>query len=90
MMEAKNSIRCEDALALLWDFLDGELAPDDEAAIRKHLEICNRCYPRYDFQRVSFEYTRRLVSREHASPELRRRLFQAILEEEGHKSGQKP
>ncbi|MBI4539188.1 MAG: zf-HC2 domain-containing protein [Gemmatimonadetes bacterium] len=82
MMQATSWIRCEDALARLWDFLDGELPPDEEVAVRKHLEICNRCYPRYDFRRAYFEYARRVGEKEHTSPELRRRLFQEILEQE--------
>lgn len=75
-------IRCEHVLERLWDFLDGELPPEDEAAVKKHLEICNRCYPQYDFQRAYFEYTRRLQEGDHAPPSLRRRLFERILEQE--------
>lgn len=82
MMEAMGMIRCEDALARLWDFLDGELPPDEEEALQKHLEICGRCYPQYDFQRAYLRYTRRLAEREKAPPELRKRLFKRILEQE--------
>ncbi|MEJ2186817.1 MAG: zf-HC2 domain-containing protein [Gemmatimonadota bacterium] len=82
MMDAMGMIRCEDALARLWDFLDGELGEAEEEAVRKHLEVCDRCYPQYDFQRAYFEYTRRIRSRDHASPTLRRRLFEKILDQE--------
>lgn len=86
MMEAMGMIRCEDALARLWDFLDGELPPDERDALRGHLELCNRCFPQYDFQRAYLEYTKRLSQREHAPPELRQRLFRRILAQE-HSSG---
>ncbi|NIP78453.1 MAG: hypothetical protein GWM90_04315 [Gemmatimonadetes bacterium] len=82
IMEAMGMIRCEDALARLWDFLDGELPPDEEAAVKKHLDICNRCYPQYDFQQAYLSYTRRIQERDHAPPSLRRRLFTRILEQE--------
>jgi len=80
-------ISCEDALARLWDFLDGELPAADESTVKEHLEICNRCYPRYDFQRAYFEFLRRLREREEAPPAMRRRLFRAILEREAGAGG---
>lgn len=75
-------IACEDALARLWDFLDGELPPAEEAEVQRHLEVCNRCYPQYDFRRAYLELARRLGERETATPELRRRLFRMLLEKE--------
>ena len=82
-------MRCEEALERLWEFLDGELAPSSEAAVRRHLEICKRCYPQYDFQRAYFEYARRVRDRDHAPPELRRRLFRRILEQEANNGGRR-
>jgi mycothiol system anti-sigma-R factor len=82
MMKAMGMMKCEDALARLWEFLDGELPPEEEAAVKKHLEFCNRCYPQYDFQRAYFEYTHHVSEEERAPAELRRRLFQTLLERE--------
>ncbi len=82
MMEALGMIRCEDAMRKLWDFLDGELAEDEREALKKHLEVCNRCYPAYDFQRAYLDYTRRLATREQAPSELRKRLFMKLLDQE--------
>lgn len=82
MMEAMGLIRCEDALSRLWDFLDGELSLHERDALRRHLEVCGRCYPQYDFQRAYLEYTHRLADREHAPPDLRQRIFRRILEQE--------
>jgi len=84
MMESMGMIRCEEALARLWEFLDGELPASDETMVKRHLDICNRCYPQYDFQRAYFEYTSRIREREHAPPALRRRLFEMILEQEAN------
>ena len=82
MREKMGMMRCEDALARLMEFIDGELPLEQEAAVKKHLDICTRCYPRYDFQRAYREFTRRLRDRDHAPTMLRRRLFRMILEQE--------
>lgn len=82
MNEPDDMTRCENALARLWEFLDGELPSAEEEEIQEHLEVCTRCYPQYDFQRAYFEFTARIKEREHAPPRLRRRLFQKILAQE--------
>lgn len=88
MMKRVGGISCEDALARLWEFLDRELPPEEEAAVRKHLEICGLCYPKYDFQRAYFQYTRRIRARAGVSPEFRHRLFAELLtQEEGSGEG---
>lgn len=81
-MESMGMVPCEDVLSRLWEFLDGELGPEEETQVKKHLDVCNRCYPQYDFQRAYFEYARRIRDRDHAPSSLRRRLFQKILEQE--------
>jgi mycothiol system anti-sigma-R factor len=78
---------CEHVLDRLWEYLDSELTVADEAKVQEHLEICSRCYPQYDFRRAYFEYTRRLQQREQAPPELRRRLFQRLMEQESTYDG---
>ncbi len=80
--EMMGMIRCEEAMARLWEFLDGELEDVEEEAVRKHLEVCNRCYPRYDFQRAYFEYMQRTSSKGDGPVDLRRELFQKLLEQE--------
>jgi mycothiol system anti-sigma-R factor len=72
-------MRCEHVLARLWEYLDGELPSAEDTAVRKHLEVCAECYPKYNFQRAYLEYARRIREKEHAPPELRRRLFQRLL-----------
>ena len=80
-------IRCEDALERLWEFLDGELESQDEGEIQRHLEVCSRCYPRYDFQRAYFELMRRVRDRDSVPRRLRRRLFERILAEDATAGG---
>ncbi|MEX2473308.1 MAG: mycothiol system anti-sigma-R factor [Gemmatimonadota bacterium] len=80
MKSMMNMMSCHEAMDRLWEFLDGEMSGEDRQALQRHLEVCGRCYPAYDFQRAYLEYTRRLATREQAPPELRKRLFQRILE----------
>lgn len=87
MMERLGMIRCEEAMGKLWEFLDGALSEDEEVALKKHLEICNRCFPAYDFQRAYLEYTRRLATKEPTPPGVRRRLFTKLLAQEAAAEG---
>lgn len=75
-------IRCEEALERLWEFLDGELEAASEASVQNHLEACARCYPRYDFQRAYFELMSRIQERDAVPRQLRRQVFEQILEED--------
>ena len=76
----RDSIPCKDAMKRLWAFLDGELDAASEVKVREHLEMCRRCYPRYDFQRAYFRLMHRLAD-EPEPPELRSRIFQVLLAE---------
>jgi hypothetical protein len=44
-------MRCEDALRLLAEFLDRELASVDHLEVKRHLSICRSCYSRAEFER---------------------------------------
>ena len=76
----RGMISCEEALEHLWELIDGELAPEDEAAVRWHVEVCSRCYPNYNFQRAYLKLLRRIRRGESPSPELRERLLRLIPE----------
>lgn len=81
-MASNKMLRCEEALARLMEYIDGELPAEEQGAVKAHLDICDRCYPRYDFQRAYHEFTRRIQERDHAPAGLKRRLFRMILEQE--------
>jgi anti-sigma factor (TIGR02949 family) len=46
---------CVGAMKQLFDYLDGELTPDREAAVRAHIAICALCYPHYEFEKIVLE-----------------------------------
>ena len=83
LMPQPGGIDCGGVMAQLYEYLDEEL--DDPATtekIRVHLEKCRRCYPRYNFEKA---FLRFVADQGHTSapPELRREIFQSLLEEEG-------
>ena len=73
---------CDAVMRQLWDYLDGELSPGREAAIRAHLEVCKRCYPQYNFERA---FTKALAAsrREHPRPDAINSRVLAALRAEG-------
>lgn len=48
-------MRCEDVLIRLWEYLDEELASEEEGAVRLHLRDCGRCHPAYCCDRAFLE-----------------------------------
>ena len=44
---------CREVIEHLWDYLDGELAPERVEEIAAHLAECARCYPQYRLDRKS-------------------------------------
>lgn len=42
-------MRCGEALARLWDYLDGDLSAVDHDAVEEHLAFCLRCCGELEF-----------------------------------------
>ncbi len=80
-MNDERMIPCDHVIAQLWEYLDGDLDELRSEQVRRHLEICARCFPEYDFRRAYLRFMRR-CSTQQVPQELRRRVFEAILEEE--------
>lgn len=79
-------ISCEEALGRLFEYLDGELDDVDEAQVRRHLEVCKRCYPRLRHEEAFLEAVRRATRGETAPERVRQRIVR-FVEEEGLESG---
>lgn len=77
-----GGIDCASVVAQLFEYIDGELDADTVKQVREHLELCKRCYPRYDFERAFLRFLSE-QGRVGAPPALRRKIFENILEEEG-------
>lgn len=80
-MKKTPMLDCEHVLTRLWEFIDGELADETDAAVRRHLEQCSRCYPQYNFERAYAELLRRIALRMDP-PTLRSRVLEGLLREQ--------
>lgn len=74
-------VDCDEALARVYEYLDGELTPEVESAIQKHLAACARCEPRFEHERLFLELLSERVRLERAPPELRRRILRELVDE---------
>lgn len=80
-MNESVMLPCDEVIAQLWEYLDGELSAEREARVRAHLEACARCFPHYDFERAFLELLRRQGHEGSASLGLRQRVFASLLAE---------
>ncbi len=46
-----GDIGCPEAAAKVYEYLDGELDPETQERIHRHVEICQRCHSMFDFER---------------------------------------
>jgi len=47
--EHVHEAECEDAVSILWEYLDGELDNVTMVRVREHLERCSPCLEAFDF-----------------------------------------
>ena len=76
-------IPCDEASARLFEYLDGELEDLSEEEVRRHLAVCEACYPRVQFERHFLEALQRSQNGGRVSGTLRERVLQALAEDEG-------
>lgn len=74
---------CRDAVARLYEYLDGELSPEVAEAIRKHFEACQSCYPQLCYCQAFQEALRRAADCQPCAPEHLRRRLADLLRAEG-------
>ncbi len=80
-MKKGEKIPCDQVIARLWEYVDGEVREDGCDRVEAHLDICARCFPEYDFRRAYRLFVQRAAS-QCIPPGLRQRVFETILEEE--------
>lgn len=72
---------CRETLDHLWELIDCELDAAAEQRLLDHIDRCQACYPQYDFHRAWRAFIAQRC-RHGAPPELKRRIFQSLLESE--------
>jgi anti-sigma factor (TIGR02949 family) len=73
-----HELDCGEALAHLYEFIDGEIGPGDRARIAQHLDECAPCLQEFDVERI----VKAIVARSccQAAPgELRSRVLAQIV-----------
>jgi len=73
-----DEVDCSHALMQVYQYLDGEMGPDDCAKIREHLERCGPCLKEYDVDQMLKTLVRRSCGYESAPTELRMQIMAHI------------
>ena len=76
--EAEPMISCEEALAVVHEYLDGELDASQHERVRAHFDVCARCYPGLQAEEAFRAVVRRAEEGCTAPPELRERVLAAL------------
>lgn len=76
-------ISCKEASARLFEYLDGELDGISEEEVRGHLEVCEACYPRVQFEKHFLEALRRSQNGGRASETLKEKVLRSLEEDPG-------
>jgi mycothiol system anti-sigma-R factor len=73
-----DAFDCSRALLQAYDYLDGEMGPEDCAKVREHLAQCGPCLKEYDIDQMLKTLVRRSCGGEAAPTELRRQIMARI------------
>jgi anti-sigma factor RsiW len=66
----RRSVVCQQLVELVTDYLEGDLAPEDRAAVEAHLAQCGHCAGYVEQVRRMLELTAALPAAEHVPDEL--------------------
>jgi hypothetical protein len=75
-----DELTCEEAARSVFEYLDGELPPDYSEKVHRHVEMCRRCYPYFNFERAFLDYVHDRGMRPARSAELEARLHRLLRE----------
>ncbi len=74
-------ISCDDAMARLYEYLDGELVNADADEVEAHFRICGECRPRLLFEQSFLDAIERARSGEAVPDSLRSRVRDMLKSE---------
>jgi len=69
---------CSEALLRVYEFLDGEMGPDECAKIQAHLDECGPCLRQYNLDQALKAVIKRSCACERAPAELRTTILRRI------------
>lgn len=73
---------CERSLAVIQEFLDGELPGSEREDVAEHFRVCARCYPHLRLEEAFRERVRTALSQPEVPGDLRARVLDIIAREE--------
>jgi anti-sigma factor (TIGR02949 family) len=76
-------ISCKEALQHLYEYLDGELTPADTEEVRRHIDVCGRCYPEVRMTSEFKEALQRAAQGQPCCPDGLRDRVARLLRNEG-------
>lgn len=77
-----EEMECAESMRQLWEYLDGELTPEQTLRLSAHLAVCQRCHPQLAFEQAFLDVLASARRDDPAPPSLRRRVL-AVLQAEG-------
>ena len=77
-------VSCVEVKERLFEYLDGELADLSHEEVKRHIELCEECYPRFKFERNFLDALRAADRRGATSPELKHRLLPTLAYAAAH------
>lgn len=78
---ADADLSCQDALASVYEYLDGELEGRTPAEIEEHFRLCAECYPHLSCEKAFREALRRAGQGERCPEAVRLRILEALERE---------
>jgi len=72
-------VDCHAAVNQLYEYLDGELTPATETAVRTHLAECAHCFALFDFETAYCRFLQARARAQGAPPDLKRRILDELL-----------
>ena len=79
MTRDPRRVDCAEAVEHLYTYLDEELTPELEVAIRAHLEQCTGCLGHFEFERAFLRFLEARSQAHSAPAALRKRVFEQLL-----------
>lgn len=77
-----KNITCQEALRAVYEYLDGEMEPDDADAVKHHFDVCKGCYPHLAFTASFHEALHRAAQGQPPCPtDLRDRVAGLLAQE---------
>ena len=76
--QPRSVVECSEALLRVFEFLDGEMAEADQAAVQAHLDACAECLRQFDIDQMVKVVVKRSCQPASAPAHLRASIVQRL------------